>query len=217
MSALPSWCCLPTEDYPLYLDLEEIPAPFGRSDVIQNYFTKTFEANIKATINNPIPKVRRSYLYPMPAKGFLDLEMRLFAICHWGISDEAWRGEQNGSKIRGFSGDVLNMDVELSGMLAARKETEKKVDGGGDTIEVHRRLEEDVDESGNEQNNVPDSNNVEKQESDNDATIAGETVGDVDQHAHETETMKGNLHILDEEEEQLLFGEDGGVEWISTA
>ena len=47
-----------------------------------------------------------------------------------------------------------------------------------------------------------------KQESDNDATIAGETVGDVDQHAHETETMKDNLPNLDE------FGEDGGVEWI---
>ena len=109
------------------------------------------------------------------------------------------------------------MDVELSRKLAERKETEKKVDGGGDIIEVHRRLEEDVDESGNEQNNVPDSNNVEKQESDNDATIAGETVGDVDQHAHETETMKDNLPNLDEEEEQLLFGEDGGVEWILTA
>ena len=66
----------------------------------------------------------------------------------------------------GFSGDVLNMDVELSRKLAERKrkETEKKVDGGGDIIEVHQRLEEDVDESGNEQNNVPDSNNVEKQE-----------------------------------------------------
>ena len=47
---------------------------------------------------------------------------------------------------------------------------------------MHRRLEEDVDESGNEQNNVPDSNNVEKQESDNEATIAGETVEDVEQH-----------------------------------
>ena len=53
-----------------------------------------------------------------------------------------------------------------------------------------------------------------KQESDNDATIAGETVGDVDQHAHETETMKDNLPNLDEEEEQLLYGEVGGVKWI---
>ena len=26
-----------------------------------------------------------------------------------GISDEAWRDEQNGSKIHGFSGDVLNI------------------------------------------------------------------------------------------------------------
>ena len=61
--------------------------------------------------------------------------------------------------------------------LAKQKQMEKKVDGGGDIIEVHQRLEEDVDESGNEQNNVPDSNNVEKQqESDNEATIAGETV-----------------------------------------
>lgn len=74
------------------------------------------------------------------------------------------------------------MDVELSRKLAERKQMEKKVDGGGDIIEMHGRLEEDVDESGNEQNNVPDSNNVEKQESDNEATIAGETVGDVDQH-----------------------------------
>ena len=56
------------------------------------------------------------------------------------------------------------MDVELSRKLAERKKTEKQVDGGGDIIEVHHRLEEDVDESGNEQNNVPDSNNVEKQE-----------------------------------------------------
>ena len=46
------------------------------------------------------------------------------------------------------------MDVELSRKLAERKKTEKKVDGGGDIIEVHQRLEEDVDESGNEQNNV---------------------------------------------------------------
>ena len=60
-----------------------------------------------------------------------------------GISDEAWRGEQNGSKIRGFSGDVLNMDVdELSRKLVERKQMEKKVDGGGDIIEVHQRLEE---------------------------------------------------------------------------
>ena len=88
-----------------------------------------------------------------------------------GISNEAWRGGQNGSKIRGFSGDVL------SRKLAKQKQMEKKVDGGGDIIEVHQRLEEDVEESGNEQNNVPDSNNVEKQqESDNEATIAGETV-----------------------------------------
>ena len=115
-----------------------------------------------------------------------------------GISDEAWRDEQNGSKIHGFSGDVLNMDVELSRKLAERKQMEKKVDGGGDIIEVHRRLEEDVDESGNEQNNVPDSNNVEKQELDNEAIIAGETVGDVDQHTHETEIMKDNLPNFDE-------------------
>ena len=81
-----------------------------------------------------------------------------------GISDAARRDEQDGSKMHGFSGDVLNMDVELSRKLAERKKTEKKVDGGGDIIEVHQRLEEDVDESGNEQNNVPDSNNVEKQE-----------------------------------------------------
>ena len=33
-------------------------------------------------------------------------------------------------------------------------------------------------------------------------------MGDVDEHAHETETMKDNLPNLDE------FGEDGGVEWI---
>ena len=46
---------------------------------------------------------------------------------------------------------------------------------------------------------------------DNDATIAGETVGDVDQHVNETETMKDNLPNLDEEEEQLLFEEVGGV------
>ena len=74
------------------------------------------------------------------------------------------------------------MDLELSRKLAERKQMEKKVDGGGDIIEMHRHLEEDVDESGNEQNNVPDSNNVEKQESDNEATIAGETVEDVEQH-----------------------------------
>eukprot|EP00956_Cyclotella_meneghiniana_P003599 scaffold4392_cov63-Cyclotella_meneghiniana.AAC.19 len=77
------------------------------------------------------------------------------------------------------------MNVELSCKLAEWKQMEKKVDGG------------DVDESGNEQNNVPDSNNVEKQESDNEATIAGETVGDVDQHSHETETMKDKLPNLD--------------------
>eukprot|EP00956_Cyclotella_meneghiniana_P018641 scaffold31177_cov80-Cyclotella_meneghiniana.AAC.2 len=99
-----------------------------------------------------------------------------------GISDEAWRGEQNGSKIRGFSGDVLNMDVdELSRKLVERKQMEKKVDGGGDIIEVHQRLEK---------------------------MLTRETVGDVDEHAHETETMKDNLPNLDE------FGEDGGVEWI---
>ena len=56
------------------------------------------------------------------------------------------------------------MDLELSRKLAERKQMEKKVDGGGDIIEMHRHLEEDVDESGNEQNNVPDSNNVEKQQ-----------------------------------------------------
>eukprot|EP00956_Cyclotella_meneghiniana_P006370 scaffold8363_cov39-Cyclotella_meneghiniana.AAC.1 len=50
---------------------------------------------------------------------------------------------------------------------------EKKVDGGGDIIGVHRRLEEVVDESGNEKNIVPDSNNIERQE------IAGETVGEM--------------------------------------
>ena len=90
------------------------------------------------------------------------------------------------------------MDLELSRKLAERKQMEKKVDGGGDIIEVHRRLEEDVDESGNKQNNVPDSNNVEKQELDNEAIIAGETVGDVDQHTHETEIMKDNLPNFDE-------------------
>lgn len=40
-------------------------------------------------------------------------------------------------------------------------------------------------------------------------------MGDVDEHVHETETMKDkNLHNLDEEEEQLFFGDDDGVEWI---
>ena len=45
----------------------------------------------------------------------------------------------------GFSGDVLNMDVELSRKLAEAERDGKKVDGGGDIIGVHRRLEEDVD------------------------------------------------------------------------
>ena len=129
-----------------------------------------------------------------------------------GISDEAWRGEQNGSKIRGFSGDVLNMDVELSKKLAERKQMEKNGDGGGD-IEAHRRLEEVVDESGNEQNIVQDSNHIEKQEPNNEATIAGETVGDamhdLNEHAHET--MEDTMPNLDEEEEQLLFGEDDAM------
>lgn len=58
-------------------------------------------------------------------------------------------------------------------------------------------MEEDVDKSSNKQHNVPNSNNVEKQESDNEkATIAGETVGDVDQHTHETETIKTIYLIL---------------------
>ena len=66
------------------------------------------------------------------------------------------------------------MDVEeLSRKLAERKQIEKKVDGGGDIIGVHRRLEEDVDESGNEKNIVPDTNNIERQE------IAGETLGEM--------------------------------------
>ena len=66
------------------------------------------------------------------------------------------------------------MDVEeLSCKLAERKQIEKKVDGGGDIIGVHRRLEEDVDESGNEKNIVPDTNNIERQE------IAGETLGEM--------------------------------------
>ena len=66
------------------------------------------------------------------------------------------------------------MDVEeLSLKLAERKQIEKKVDGGGDIIGVHRRLEEDVDESGNEKNIVPDTNNIERQE------IAGETLGEM--------------------------------------
>ena len=38
---------------------------------------------------------------------------------------------------------------------------------------MHRRLEEDVDESGNEKNIVPDTNNIERQE------IAGETLGEM--------------------------------------
>jgi len=50
-----------------------------------------------------------------------------------GISDAARRGEQDGSKMHGFSGDVLNMDMELSRKLAERKQLEKKIDGGGDT------------------------------------------------------------------------------------
>ena len=54
-----------------------------------------------------------------------------------GISDAARRGEQDGSKMRGFSGDVLNMDVELSRKLAERKQLEKKIDGGGDIVKVH--------------------------------------------------------------------------------
>ena len=66
------------------------------------------------------------------------------------------------------------MDVEeLSRKLAERKEIEKKVDGGGDIIGVHRRLEEVFDESGNEKNIVPDTNNIERQE------IAGATVGEM--------------------------------------
>ena len=50
-----------------------------------------------------------------------------------GISDAARRGEQDGSKMHGFSGDVLNMDMELSRKLADWKQLEKKIDGGGDT------------------------------------------------------------------------------------
>jgi len=66
-------------------------------------------------------------------------------------------------------------------------------------------LEEVVDESGYKQNIVQDSNNIEKPESDNEATIAGETVGDVEENAHETETMKDHLLNLDDKKEQLLF------------
>eukprot|EP00956_Cyclotella_meneghiniana_P038799 scaffold160077_cov79-Cyclotella_meneghiniana.AAC.1 len=147
--ALPSWCCLPTEDYPPYLDLEEIPIRFGRSDVVQNYITitKTFEADIKASTIKSHTQDRDVACWGVSCaevchcgRGGADVGCanEEFEPCHTyfaGISDEAWRGEQNGSKIRGFSGDVLNMDVELSRKLAERKKTEKKVDGGGDIIE----------------------------------------------------------------------------------
>ena len=69
-----------------------------------------------------------------------------------GISNEAWRGEQNGSKIRGFSGGRK---------LVERKQMEKKVDGGGDIIES--TFGEDVDESGNEQKNVSKSRIMKQQ------------------------------------------------------
>ena len=88
--ALPSWCCLPTEDYPPYLDLEEIPIRFGRSDV-QNYLTKSFEADIKATM--------KSQTQGTSTKGFLALYKRLFwsatetsELTHVSDRDVACRG-----------------------------------------------------------------------------------------------------------------------------
>lgn len=128
-----------------------------------------------------------------------------------GISDESWRGEHDESKIRGFSGDVLNLDAEASRKLAERKKMEMNADGADS--EAHRRLKEVVDESGNEQDIVRDSN-IEKQGSDNEATIAEEAVGadaihDLDEHTHEA--VEDALPKLDEEEEQLLFGGDDAM------
>jgi len=82
-----------------------------------------------------------------------------------GQNDESWRGKQDEEALRGVSGDVLNMDVDLARGLAERRKLKKKmpesqeeedevksegegiVEEGiveGDTH--HRRLQEVVDE-----------------------------------------------------------------------
>ena len=74
-----------------------------------------------------------------------------------GANDDSWRGKQDEEALRGVSGDVLNMDVDLARGLAQRRkmknipsqseegkgEEEDKSDGEETVAEnTHRRLEE---------------------------------------------------------------------------
>lgn len=63
-----------------------------------------------------------------------------------GISDTAWKGVHDEDRLRGVSGDVLNMNLEASRKLVQRKKEEKKGDStvaDENADESHRRLQEE--------------------------------------------------------------------------
>lgn len=75
-----------------------------------------------------------------------------------GISDTAWKGPRDEDRLRGVSGDVLNMDLESSRKLEQRK---KAAAEGGSTADggdgSHRRLDETEYQQANTNEDLPES------------------------------------------------------------
>lgn len=106
-----------------------------------------------------------------------------------GISDTAWKGPLDEERLRGVSGNALNMDLESSRKLADRK---KKVEAAaaGDE-DSHRRLDEVAEEK------------------------AGETVDLSESEAPPEEAEEEERHMIDEymyEEDPELFGGDDSMD-----
>ncbi|KAL3779886.1 hypothetical protein HJC23_001476 [Cyclotella cryptica] len=110
-----------------------------------------------------------------------------------GISDTAWRGPHDEDALRGVTGDVLHMDVDLSKKLVDRKKKQKLE---GDRVDSsHRRLVEGgvIDESNanmvkNEEHFVDRGSDLPVSQSDLQPEDAAETRSNlIDEYMYEAE------------------------------
>jgi len=120
-----------------------------------------------------------------------------------GATDEAWRGEQDEEALRGVSGDVLNMDVDLARGLAQRRKLKRQSQNEEDKLveednageSTHRRLQEVIDE--------PDTNQ-DKQEVDPMNGVHDEMEG-IENNNAEVENGATQEQYLDD----YMFAEEG--------
>lgn len=121
-----------------------------------------------------------------------------------GQTDTDWRGPHDGEALRGVSGDILNMDVEMARKMTESKRRMKQTSlekkGGdeeangneneGSTAATHRRLQEVVNQSQDKEDAIADV----------DASVGKES--------EEATTYTGDDYGYMYEQEPELFGDD---------